>query len=182
MFWSTNRNKLLSNHCANLKSREAKLVEILDDSRGFADNNKKNQTWKEVVNPFITRWDKPFAEKRNGNLRSVSMDYIAIKQHNLRSFYLLSTRNHCTLKYLMAGQSVARKSWFSEVCEETSLIIFLLIGINRYEELFFAEDFSRGKAVWRLLFIPSPMYFISNLNVASCKSLEIQVYSKTKFK
>ena len=98
--WRDTETQQLSNHCADLKSRKEKLVimKFLDDSRAYT-NNKKNQKWKEVVNPFNTPWDKPFVEKRHGNVRSVSMDYTVIKQRDLGSFYLLSTRNHFTLKY-----------------------------------------------------------------------------------
>ena len=53
MFWSTNQNKLLSNHCANLKSHEASLLimKFRDDSRAYGNIKKKNQT--RSYEPFL---------------------------------------------------------------------------------------------------------------------------------
>ena len=140
--WRDTENQPLSNHCANLKSRKAKLVitKFLDHSRAYT-NNKKNQKWKEVVNPFITPWDKPFVEKRHGNVRSVSMDYTVIKQRDLRSFYLLSTRNHFTLKYLMAdlgGQEImVQRSLWRNQCNH---IFKISVAVKQYEDCFLFDS------------------------------------------
>ena len=116
MFWSTNQNKLLSNHCANLKSHEASLLimKFRDDSRAYG-NIKRNQT--RSYEPFLLlAWINSLQEKRNGSSISVSMDLMPIKRRDLQSNYLLSMLNHFTLKYLMAdldGQeiTVQRTLW-----------------------------------------------------------------------
>ena len=116
MFWSTNQNKLLSNHCANLKSHDARLLimKFRDDSRAYG-NIKKHQT--RSYEPFLLlAWINSLQEKRNGSSISVSMDLMPIKRPDLQSNYLLSMLNHFTLKYLMAdlgGQeiTVQRTLW-----------------------------------------------------------------------
>ena len=94
-----------------------------------------------VVNPFITPWDKPFVEKRHGNVRSVSMDYTVIKQRDLRSFYLLSTRNHFTLKYLMAdlgGQEImVQRSLWRNQCNH---IFKISVAVKQYEDCFLFDS------------------------------------------
>ena len=77
--------------------------------------HKKNQT--RSYEPFLLlAWINSLQEKRNGSSISVSMDLMPIKRRDLQSNYLLSMRNHFTLKYLMAdlgGQeiTVQRTLW-----------------------------------------------------------------------
>ena len=70
------QNKPLPNHGAYLEPCDARLVfmKLCIDSQekwSAAYAMKKNQIWKEVMNPFITRWDEPFAGKEK---RVVCMD------------------------------------------------------------------------------------------------------------
>ena len=144
MFWSTNQNKLLSNHWANLKSHEASLLimKFRDDSRAYG-NIKRNQT--RSYEPFLLlAWINSLQEKRNGSSISVSMDLMPIKRRDLQSNYLLSMLNHFTQKYLMADLG-GQESRFSELCEDTSLI-FLLVGINGLQRDILSKDFGRGEA------------------------------------
>ena len=72
------QSKKLPNHSASLESCDARLVfmKLCIDSQESREvkrsiRDEKNQIWKEVMNPFITRWDEPFAGKEK---RVVCMD------------------------------------------------------------------------------------------------------------
>ena len=77
----------------------------------------KKKSNKKLWTLFTTfAWINSLQEKRNGSSISVSMDLMPIKRRDLQSNYLLSMRNHFTLKYLMAdlgGQeiTVQRTLW-----------------------------------------------------------------------
>ena len=145
MFWSTNQNKLLSNHWPNLKSHEASLLimKFRDDSRAYGNIKKKSN--KKLWTLFTTfAWINSLQEKRNGSSISVSMDLMPIKRRDLQSNYLLSMLNHFTQKYLMADLG-GQESRFSELCQDTSLI-FLLVGINGLQRDILSKDFGRGEA------------------------------------
>ena len=71
MFWSANQNKQLPNNGANLESHDARLMTVNTRVKsGQAYAMIQILILKEVMNPFTTRWDEPFAgkEKRVVNI------------------------------------------------------------------------------------------------------------------
>ena len=130
MFLSANQNKQLPNQGANLESHDASLVFMTVNTRikslSQAYAMKKIQIWKEVKNPFITRWDEPFAGKEkhvvNICLHGLNSDR-AGRSPELLS--VLSRRNCFTLASIARKDIMVQFGKESELCEDKNLIIYI---------------------------------------------------------